>query len=424
MSLFERIQNRRYNLQEGIDDKGNITPNPGDKKVEKSIVRNYNKKQKKFNQTNITSSGRVKATSDILKSGSKPTVSQQKTADDVLGNLNRFFTDKSDSDTLKTKSTGDEGQFKGKPKKFKITGDVSSKASKVNQADVSKKAKEYTKKINKQRIVKQKNIFGGEDTVKTKKKTSSSTSSASKTKTPTVQGQKKLNLGTYTKGKVQPTQTLKPGGVIKTDLRTVPKKSRSARKRSPLAKPPQPEKMVTVKDPVKGGFKEVGATTKQGRKVLKTKQSISTDELLGNKKKIEKKIVSNTKNLKNTSKPSLFKRTKDALKGFHKFMVKDAGYRQTSGSGKMLPDTLGALAKDKNVSRNIYKNTLRGNTLRTINKFLPGKYKALAAVALTGYALTRGNKKDAGGGGVGGGPKVYTGVNPGLKLDKVGSKRK
>jgi hypothetical protein len=104
-------------------------------------------------------------------------------------------------------------------------------------------------------------------------------------------------------------------------------------------------------------------------------------------------------------------------------MVKDAGYRQTSGSGKMLPDTLGALAKDKNISRNIYKNTLRGNTLRAINKVLPGKYKALAAVALTGYALTRGNKKDTGGG-VGGGPKVYTGVNPGLKLDKVGSKKK
>ena len=371
MSLFERIQNRRYNLQEGIDDKGNITPNPGDKKVEKSIVRNYNKKQKKFNQTNVTSSGRVKATSDILKSGSKPTVSQQKTADDVLGNLNRFFTDKSDSDTLKTKSTGDEGQFKGKPKKFKITGDVSSKASKVNQADVSKKAKEYTKKINKQRIVKQKNIFGGEDTVKTKKKTSSSTSSASKTKTPTVQGQKKLNLGTYTKGKVQPTQTLKPGGVIKTDLRTVPKKTKKAGKRSPLAKPPKPEKMVTVKDPVKGGFKEVGATTKQGRKVLKTKQSISTDELLGNKKKIEKKIVSNTKNLKNTSKPSLFKRTKDALKGFHNYMVKDAGYRKTAS---------------KNLTRNTFKNTLRGNTLRTINKVLPGKYKALA-LATVGTAI-------------------------------------
>ena len=117
MSLFERIQNRRYGLQEGIDDKGNITPNPGDKNVEKSIVRNFNKKQKKYNTTNVTSSGRVKATSDILKSGSKVTTSQRQTADNVLGNLNRFFTDQSDSKTLKTKSTGDEAQFKGKPKK-------------------------------------------------------------------------------------------------------------------------------------------------------------------------------------------------------------------------------------------------------------------------------------------------------------------
>ena len=72
---------------------------------------------------------------------------------------------------------------------------------------------------------------------------------------------------------------------------------------------------------------------------------------------------------------------------------------------------------------NIYKNTLRGNTLKNINKVLPGKYKALAALALGTYALTRG-KKDTGGGAVGGGPKVYTGVNPGLKLDKTGSKKK
>ena len=73
---------------------------------------------------------------------------------------------------------------------------------------------------------------------------------------------------------------------------------------------------------------------------------------------------------------------------------------------------------------NIYKNTLRGNTLKNINKVLPGKYKALAALALTGYALTRGKKDTGGGVGVGGGPKVYTGVNPGLKLDKTGSKKK
>ena len=67
-------------------------------------------------------------------------------------------------------------------------------------------------------------------------------------------------------------------------------------------------------------------------------------------------------------------------------MVKDANYRKTSGSGKMLPDTLGVLAKDKNITRNIFKNTIRGNTFRTINKFLPGKYKALA-LAATGTAI-------------------------------------
>ena len=156
------------------------------------------------------------------------------------------------------------------------------------------------------------------------------------------------------------------------------------------------------------GFERVKKTTPEGQKIIK--QKISTGELLGNKQKIEKKIVNNTKNLKNTSKPSLFKRAKDALKGFHNYMVKDSGFRRTSA---------------KNLTRNVYKNTLRGNTLRAINKVLPGKYKALGALALTGYALTRGNKKDVdSGAGLGGGPKVYTGVNPGLKLDKVGSKKK
>ena len=63
---------------------------------------------------------------------------------------------------------------------------------------------------------------------------------------------------------------------IVTDLRTVPKKPRTRRKRSPLAKAPKPEKMVIAPDPVKGGFKKVGATTTQGREVLK--KSVSADE--------------------------------------------------------------------------------------------------------------------------------------------------
>ena len=54
MSLFERIQNKRYNLQEApIDDKGNITPEPGEVKKSEKILKKFNKKQKKIEQKNI-----------------------------------------------------------------------------------------------------------------------------------------------------------------------------------------------------------------------------------------------------------------------------------------------------------------------------------------------------------------------------------
>ena len=80
-------------------------------------IKNKNLQEKK-RKDDLTSSPRVKATGDILKSGSKPTASQKQTADNVLGNLNRFFTDQPDSKTLRTKTTGDEGQFKSSKVKF------------------------------------------------------------------------------------------------------------------------------------------------------------------------------------------------------------------------------------------------------------------------------------------------------------------
>lgn len=93
-----------------------------------------NKPIKQFGD-NVTSSARVKATSDILKSGSiKP--SQKKTAINVLGNLNRFFTDKPDSETLKTQPTGDESQFKS-----------NKKATNVVNTDVKKSIPRKTKKV-------------------------------------------------------------------------------------------------------------------------------------------------------------------------------------------------------------------------------------------------------------------------------------
>ena len=68
-------------------------------------------------------------------------------------------------------------------------------------------------------------------------------------------------------------------------------------------------------------------------------------------------------------------------------MVKDAGFRKTAS---------------KNLTRNTFKNTIAGNTLKNINKVLPGKYKALAALAVGAYVATRGKKKDSGGGAGGG----------------------
>ncbi len=93
------------------------------KKFENFLKEDPNKPIKQFGD-NVTSSARVQATGDIIKSG-KAKASQKKIAKDVLGNLNRFFSDKPDSETLKTKPTGDEKTFK--TDKTKPTPSVKSK---------------------------------------------------------------------------------------------------------------------------------------------------------------------------------------------------------------------------------------------------------------------------------------------------------
>ena len=378
MSLFEKLKNKRYDLQEApIDDKGNITSGPGEIEKSKKILKKFNRQQKKSEQKNI------KANQEAGEK-LKRQISQRRTAQSNQQQIfNRQYDAYDDGDL------GNPSQTKSQTSPRVTTGKG------VNQAEVSKKAQEFTKKVNKERIVKQKNIFGGEDDVKTKRRVGSTTSrgTRTKTKTPVTPGQKKLNLGDYTKGKVQPTTRLSKSGEIVKDLRTVKKKysrGETRPKRSPLAKPNPPEKMVVAKDPVKGGFRKVGATTKQGKEVLK-KQFVSSDELLGNEKKIEKKIAKNNKKIK-TPKTNLFSKVKSKIKGFHNYMVKDAGFRKTS-------DFAGY---GRNITKNTFKNTIVGNTLKNINKVLPGKYKALAALGVGAYVATRGKKKDSGGGAGGG----------------------
>ena len=377
MSLFEKLKNKRYDLQEApIDDKGNITPEPGEIKKSEKIVKKFIKKQKKVEQKNIKTN---KQKGDKLLQD----INKRKSADLTRADaINRSMGTSGSTEGAAGANTGTT------PPKPKITGDVVTNKG-VNQAEVSKKAQEFTKKVNKERIVKQKNIFGGEDDVKTKRRVGSTTSrgTRTKTKTPAVSGQQKLNLGGDVTKKT-PTPRLSKSGEVVTDLRTIGRKPRKIRKRRVDAKPPKPEKMVVAKDPVKGGFKKVGATTKQGREVLK-KQYVSTAKLLDPTPKPKPP----------TTKPNLFTRIKDFVKGEPKI---PGDYNLVRGTTD----------KPLSVTRKVYKGKL-GAVRKFVDK-LPRKYK-LAGTALIATAAAVPSIKKAFA------PKPekksYTVANKTLKLD-------
>ena len=161
MSLFERIQNKRYNLQEApIDDKGMITPEPGEIKKSKKILKKYVDQQKKKEQKNQNPSTRP---SDNRPKRGSTTIRTSTQLD--------LFTNKVDPPKeVKVKTT-----YKPRVKKQKVQAgssdpslfdmfdnDGESTSSKttatntktVKQSEVSKKAKEFTKKVNKERVKK------------------------------------------------------------------------------------------------------------------------------------------------------------------------------------------------------------------------------------------------------------------------------
>ena len=498
MSLFEKIQNKRYDLQEGVDNKGNITSSPGDKKVEKSILRNYNKKQKKVNQTNVTSSGRVSATSDIIKSGSGDASKSQKSFANKFSpknlsktlsqttsdpNKSTMISGKSDETVIRsTKPTSDEGQFRRNAKRTKITGDVIPKKNLpktkgVNQADVSKKAQEFTKEVNKKNknlnpptranypktkkeLIAKRKEYGidrkgniSNDGVKryaqkTKQLSSGSnipakiTSKDLKVAKIRAVGGEKIKDST---GKVVGTTTGKYGGKLaRARNKNLPSyadvkakiDAKNPTYKSPITGGKLPLSTRKYSSPVdkfnkmieKGKKVDPVGTTKalqnmpndprvpsrvyvktqpskaypQGFKMIDTKTSKTNLEI---GRKISKKFVTDkelltgekpkTPKVEPVKKPNLFGRLKNLIKSTpkklkkaHQWMVKDAGYRKTSGSGRLMKDTLGGIARDVNKTRHIYKNTFRGNTLKTLNKVLPGKYKALAVAAVgTSYAV-------------------------------------
>ena len=367
MSLFEKLNNKRYDLQEKKINKKLSSNSGGDKKIgtvkpgeieaTKNVIRDKAQQpdlspgaQKKLTQVDK----KIQITDKTVKDFKKNLKNLEKGNTDP--NKATMVKGTTDTDLIKgTKATGDEGSFRRNARKTKVTGDVIPKkdlpkTQGVNQADVSKDAKKFTKEIEKKRVKKLKPID--------------------------------LN---------KPTERV--------DLRTVDKKI-SRKRPSNAPSLVDIKKKINVKNPVvdgkpvkgtvlkvdKGEFKRVKKTSPEGQKILN--KQISSDELLGNKKEIVKK-------------PNLFSKVKGKLKDFHKYMVKDAGFRKTTS---------------KNLTRNVYKNTLRGNTLKNINKVLPGKYKALAALATGAYLATR-PKKDAAGAGGKDKIKRYDAVNIPLGFD-------
>ena len=464
MSLFEKLNNKRYNLHEAIDEKGNITPEPGDKAIEKSILRNIKKKQVKISKSE------------------KQNISQNKVAGQkLLQDINKKLSASTTKGDQARALYGTEG---GSTEGAAGAGGTATKTKTVKQSEVSKQAKEYTKKINKKRTGGFEDVTG-EGKVKypkTRKKLIAKRKEygidskgnisdagvkryAQKTKElssgsnlPVTPTQKELDLakkravgGTPIKNKqfgtVIGTTTGKYGGKLsrargknmpsfaqvkakidaknptykspisggelplkntRSPVDTFLNKIKKASKQDPegLKKAvnkfpdfPEPKlpKKVLVKTPKSiafpQGLKPVDTKTKEGEKLARkiTKKFVTDKELLTGEKPKQYKPPVNNKS------KNVFSRIKGFAKKFHQKMTQNAGFRKTSGSGRYKLDSFGIPARDINRTRHIYKNTIRGNTFRLLNKALPGHYKTLAAAGLIAYGLSnRGKKKDEG----------------------------
>ena len=464
MSLFEKIKNKRYDLQEAIDDKGNITPEPGDIAKEKSILRNIKKKQVRLD-----------------KNQKKIINTNTKAGDKLLQDINkRKSADLTRADAI-NRAMGTSSSTEGAAG----AGGTTTKTRTVKQSEVSKKAKEFTKKINKKRTGSFDDVTGEgqvkypknrKDLIAKRKeygidrkgnisdagvkryaqKTKQLSSGSNLPVTPT---QKELDLakkravgGTPVKnkaGKVIGTTTGKYGGKLsrkrpsnapslaqikakidaknptyKSPLtggqlpnigspesqvkRLDPKKYKELKKLKGIKSPyyqgtvspdgtitPKLPKKVLVKTPKSiafpQGLKPVDTKTKEGEKIAReiTKKFVTDKELLTGEKPKQYKPPVNNKS------KNVFSRIKGFAKKFHQKMTQNAGFRKTSGSGRYKLDSFGIPARDINRTRHIYKNTIRGNTFRLLNKALPGHYKTLAAAGLIAYGLSnRGKEED------------------------------
>ena len=171
MSLFEKLNNKRYDLHEAIDEKGNITPEPGDKAIEKSILRNIKKKQSRTISQNKAAGDKL--LKDINKKLSASTTKGDQAralygteggSTEGAGGAGETFKSKNTDKTLSTKQIDTDKVNARNAEILKANNKKPIKGGKtvnpvtaydyknvVKQSEVSKQAKEFTKKINKKR---------------------------------------------------------------------------------------------------------------------------------------------------------------------------------------------------------------------------------------------------------------------------------
>ena len=457
MSLFERLKDKRHNLQE--------KPDP----IE--ALRKAIRDQEKLDAAKGFQKDVGKEITPELK---KDLNKQLKTTPG-----NRFFTDKPDSETLKTKPTGDEGSFRRNANKSVVNRQVKKtipgKSKKISVSALDKRDAAI-KKLD-QVVIKPKpgEVSGTKKIIKniekdlTKPKEGEVKKSEKIVKRFVKQSEQSKKAKEFTDKINQKNKNYKSArksNLSKKPLNVRMKEFQKLQRKIDAANPveigkagkPVPVKgtVLKVSDPSKvtggttksamqqgapKGFERVLKTSKKSPDGLNPKakeimsKQVSTDDLLSGNKKIEKKYTSTSNfkdfkkdnksknnykkeykkafNNKGKSGKTLFQRIKDIgrkskeyLGKAHQFMIKDHGFRKTS----KFP------GYDKNITRNTFKNTIRGNTMRRINKILPGKYKALAAIAAGTYLATRG-KKNAGAGSGDGKPKVYDAYQKTLGFD-------
>lgn len=355
MNLFEKIQNKRYDLQEKKEfsknsdgsDKNIIKPKKGEAARTKKLI------NQKIKDITSPKPGEADASQEVVNKFKRETnISKeaQKNLDDIgkktkidantvrdfkkkISNIKKLGYDPDapssqlSGETKETmfrkgqSATDDEKSFRRNARR-QITGDTG-----VNQADVSKRAKKFSKSIDAKRLK-----------LKSEKEAKSQQRKIKKQLAPGEIGPKQKE--------VRPAKRRKPS---KTPTQ--------------LSKDYQQKNMITVRDDKTGGFKRVEKTSKAGRRAAKNFADTS-------------QLVDSSKNISKTkTKTNLFTK----IKNFVKPKV-PGDFKVTRGPGN----------NPTSITRKLYKGKL-GGARKIIDK-LPGRYKAagLGLIATTAYLASRG----------------------------------